>query len=63
MDWIEIDKTKRSTLPYRDCWVYNYITEIVEFLPCGSYVSTGIYTHYQVAEKPEPPKDITDENE
>ena len=62
MDWIEIDKTKRSTIPYRDCWVYNSITKKVEFLPIGTYVPLNTYTHYQVAERPELPKDITDEN-
>ena len=56
MEWIKVDKdTPFTMVEDTDLWVYNDITDEVEFFGCDDFVPLGKYSHYQVANKPSRP--------
>ena len=55
MNWVEIDKNKTESMPDVDLWAYNSISEQVELIKEGVFLELGIYTHYQLIDKPNKP--------
>jgi len=55
-EWIKVDKNEGGAIVEElDLWLYNDITDEVEFYGKDDFIPLGRYTHYMICEKPSRP--------